>query len=608
MRLLLNTNLAIFFRINNSAVWLLIVWLPVVLAGCAQVSETQEFFEKKPTEIESKMILRDISRVHENPNLYNPLPEMYRTPPQRLAMEDGVRMFYFTRNHPAQQIANDLKRLGYKVSQNPSTNQVIIQAADNAECDVIEEYLLRTDVPPIQVHIDCIILERFADVTKDWETSILIENLFGEQITLGESRGTFDSEGRLTRLEPAFPGASLRESKRGEFGMDFGFWKNEGVSGHQVRAIVDVLESRGYLKILLNPTLETVTGKAATVQIRDRRPVPIRVTEKDKEPYTLTQYEWVSDTLTVTPYAYADGSIGLKTSINIGSASKPEGVIQTSIITQRSIDVAENRVRPGSSLIIGGMRRSENRSVIRGTPFFKDLPLIGPLFSSKDYEENATEIVFILTPTISSGSVPYSETAQMIREKYRTPDYNDILESLVSDPLASDVYVQYLEDKADEAQTEAIRFERKAKRAEFEAEQNRLRAEQTQLEMQLIEAQIEQARREYEQAVAQAKAAQAQAEAAAKERQLQEVLISQTEEEIQNAVKTADEARVAAEKAQAELQQAQKKTEAAREETEKLKARQEVIKAEIESLQQQTQQPPMDTETPIDTETQTEQQ
>ncbi|MHC5163322.1 MAG: hypothetical protein ACYSO4_09465, partial [Planctomycetota bacterium] len=50
--------------------------------------------------------------------------------------------------------------------------------------------------------------------------------------------------------------------------------------------------------------------------------------------------------------------------------------MQTSIITERSIDIGENRLAPGKSLIIGGMRKSEKRSVVRGVPFFKDLPII----------------------------------------------------------------------------------------------------------------------------------------------------------------------------------------------------------------------------------------
>lgn len=547
-----------------------------IFAGlCIAACGCGDFFARKPTEIESKSVIRDIARVRENPHIYNPLPEMYRSAPRRLVLEDGVRMFYFTKHHPAKDIADNLKTLGFKVSQNPSTNQVIIHAVDEAECDTVEDYLSRTDVPPIQVHIDCIILERFGDVTKDWETTILIENLFGEQITLGEDKYP----------GAAFPGAALREAQRSTFGLDFGFWHNEGIPGHQVRAIVDILESRGYLKILLNPTLETVNGKAATVQIRDRAPIEKIVTDKTRS-YTVVDYQWVTDTVTVTPHVYADGSIGLKTSITIGSQSKPEGVVQKPIITQRSIDVAENRIEPGKSLIIGGMRKSENRSVVRGVPFFKDLPLIGILFSSKDFEENANEIIFVLTPSISSGGVHYTEMADMIREKYRTPDLETQLDDLVADPLAGDVYTGYVEEKSDRAKADVIRFEREAQRADFEAQEERLRAERSMLEVQALRAQAEQARTQYEQAVAQTKAARAQTEAAAKEAQMQQALISRTAEEIEQAVAEAAAAQTQAEQAQAELDAARQKAQAAEQEAHQVKARQAAIEAEIQELRQ----------------------
>jgi hypothetical protein len=489
-------------------------------------------------------------------------------------------MFYFTKHHPAKEIADDLKKLGYKVSQNPSTNQVIIHAADSDECDTIEEYLSRTDVPPIQVHVDCIILERFGDVTKDWETTILIENLFGEQVTLGEDKYP----------GAAFPGASLREGQRSTFGMDFGFWKNEGVPGHQIRAVIDILESRGYLKILLNPTLETVNGKAATVQIRDRAPIQKDVTSGNRTSYSVVDYQWVTDTVTITPFVYADGSIGLQTAITIGSQSKPEGVVQRPIITQRSIEVAENRIEPGKSLIIGGMRKSENRSVVRGVPFFKDLPIIGTFFSSKDFEENATEIVFILTPSISSGGVHYTEMADMIRQKHRTPEYDTNLDELVADPMAGDVYTQYVEDKSDKTRAETVRLRRETQRAEFQAREEQLRAEQAILEMQALRTQTEQAKAQYDQSVAQTKAALAQAEAAAAEAQVQQALISQTEEEIQKAAAAAAAAQQAAQQAQAELEAASQKTRKAEEEAQKAKAQKEAVQAEIDKLQQDKQQ------------------
>lgn len=539
------------------------------MSGCG------DFFAIKPTEIESKSIISDISRIRENPNVYNPLPEMYRTPPKRLVAAEGIKMFYFTKHHPAVEISADLKKMGFVVSQNPSTNQVVVHAASNEECDIIEDYLSRTDVPPIQVHVDCIILERFGDMTQDWETTLLIENLFGEKVTLGEDK--FPGA--------AFPGASLRESQRSTFGLDFGIWKNKGVSGHQIRAAVDVLESRGYLKILLNPTLDTVNGKTATVQIRDRAPIEVTVTERTGNPYKLTKYEWVADTLTVTPSVYADGSIGLKTAITIGSKSKPEGVVQTPILTQRSIDVAENRIEPGKSLIIGGMRRSENRSVVRGVPFFKDLPLIGPLFSSKDFEENATEIVYILTPSISSGSVEYSKMADSLRKKYNGLS-NDPNAMGAADSAAGETYTQFVEAKSAQASAETIRLQRDAKRAEFEAQEERLRAERAMLESKALLAQAEQAKAQYEQSVAQINAAQAQAEVAAKEAEVQKAFISQTTEEIQKAAAAAVAAGAAAQKANAEFEAARQKTQKAQEEAEKAKAQYDALQAEIEKINQ----------------------
>ena len=94
-----------------------------------------------------------------------------------------------------------------KISQNAPTNQMIIDCANDEEADKVLEFLEMVDVPPIQVNIDCLILERFGDETMDWETSIMIENFLGQGITLGEARYGATTAGIL---DPAFPGASLR--------------------------------------------------------------------------------------------------------------------------------------------------------------------------------------------------------------------------------------------------------------------------------------------------------------------------------------------------------------------------------------------------------------
>lgn len=449
---------------NNSGLeYLLLVLVVFCVCGCG------EFFAHKPTELRTREILSELREIKENPNIKNPLPELYREPPKIMKAKEGVKLFYFTKHHTVDKLSKMIKEQftkkevgtdgkkehipGYAVSENTAANQLIVQCPAEEEANKILEFLDAVDVPPIQVNIDCLILERFADVTMDWETTIKIENLLGEKITMG---GKTDSSGNLL---PAFPGASLRESKRSTFGLDFGYWKNKGVTGHEIRAVVDILVSRGYLKILMNPTIETVNGRKGMVTLRDYAPIEKIVTPQGVDPYSLTEYQWVADMLEVTPHVFADGSIGLATKIQLGSKSKPEGVVQTSIITERTAAIEENRIKPGDSLYVAGIRKSEERAVVRGVPLLKDIPVIGILFSSKDFEEKSTEVIFILTPSISSGGVKYTDVVEDIRRKMAKPEYEAGLHEALTDPFGKGIYTEQIEQLAAKAEFERFKAE-----------------------------------------------------------------------------------------------------------------------------------------------------
>ncbi|MBN2456691.1 MAG: hypothetical protein JXB29_09190 [Sedimentisphaerales bacterium] len=442
----------------------LIVAVVVCINGCG------DFFAQKSSELQSEVLLGELRQVKENPNVENTLPELYTGPAKKLKVKDSIKLFYFTKHHSADELAkivtnqfskmtlnaegNTLYVPYYAITPNSATNQLIVDCPSEQEADKVLEFLKMVDIPPIQVNIDCLILERFADVTTDWETTIKVENFLGEDITLGGKTDATTGE-----LLPAFPGASLRESKRATFGLDVGYWRNRGVTGHEFRAVVDMLISKGYLKILMNPTLETINGQKAKIYSKDNVPIEKIVTAEGVAPYSITEYQWVIDSLEVTPHVFADGSIGLATIVTLGSRSKPEGVVQASIITERSVEVAENRIKPGDSLVIGGIRKTEERAVVRGVPFLKDIPLLGVLFSSKDFEEKSNEVIFILTPSISSGGIKYAEAIRKIKEKYAPPKYEAGLHEALTDPFGVSVYTDQVEQQAAEAEFERIKAE-----------------------------------------------------------------------------------------------------------------------------------------------------
>jgi DNA segregation ATPase FtsK/SpoIIIE-like protein len=553
----------------------------LLLGGCG------DFFAAKPTAVQSLAILDELGQVRESPHVNNPLPEIYRQPPSRLTIKDGVKLFYYTRHHPAGTIAALVKeQMGIDASVNAATNQLVLFCKDDAQATLTENYLTLIDVPPVQVNVDCLILERFGDITTDWETSIMIENFLGEGITLGEARGTFNNQGVLTSLDPAFPGAAIRETERAKFGLDFGYWIDKGVPGHQVRAVVDVLISQGYLKILLNPTLETVNGQKATVTIKDLAPIEEVQTSRGgtSSVYNITQYTWVENTLTVTPFVYSDGSIGLTTDIKIGSRSKPEGVVQRAIITERSINVAENRVLPGQSLIIGGMRKSEKRSVIRGIPFFKDLPLIGILFSSKDFEEKGTEIIYILTPSISSGGQEHSKVVQDIRRKHADPEYKAGLKQMLTEPFDSSIYGTMVEKQAADAELKKMEAEMEREQAMMRAQTEKDRADRASAEAEKLRKKAEQMAAQAQKAAAEAQKAAEQAAAATTQTESQRKRALELQQQKDKAHADAQQAQQAAAAAAQEAQTAAQKAQQAQQQLEQSRQAAEKAAAEVERV------------------------
>jgi len=438
----------------NSSRWLLtaltvglVIWVGGYCTLFAQTN-TEHNAEKAIKDLQIDTSLTD-------PNI--PIPEIYETPPkivpQMVGGKEEFKLFYFCKQHTS----DELKKIvheqfatrlfnekgkstqvsDYTVSSNPATNQLIVRCPLREDIDAVLELLEAVDVPPIQVKIDCLISEIYADFTFDRETTIEIGELFGEDIAMkpgglpfGTSVQDLINEGG--EIPPAFPGASLRELIRARMGLNIGYLS----AAHEFTALVDLLESRGYLKILMNPMLQTINGKTAIV--KSTQHVPLQTVTKfipakgEYFPQTEIDYIDVIDSLEITPHVFADGTIALETDILLGARNTPDGVKQVPIITKREITSKENRIRSGESLIIGGIRKTIEFGVVRGVPILKDIPILGFLFSGEDTEKRAVETVFVLTPTYSTGGRPKQEIMEGIRKKH-APASPSVLQEAVTD-------------------------------------------------------------------------------------------------------------------------------------------------------------------------------
>ncbi|MCP4256811.1 MAG: type II and III secretion system protein, partial [Planctomycetes bacterium] len=390
----------------------LVIWVGGYCSLFAQTN-TEHNAEKAIAELQIDTSVND-------PNI--PIPEIYETPPkiipQMVGGKEEFKLFYFCKQHTSDEIkkivheqfatklfnekGKSTQVSDYTVSSNPATNQLIVRCPLREDAEAVLELLEAVDVPPIQVKIDCLVSEIYADFTFDRETTVAIENLFGTDIAMKPGGTAFGANiAQLVNDDlflPAFPGASIRELIRSRMGLQIGYLDQDDIT-----VLVDLLESRGYMKILMNPMLETINGKTSTV--KSTQQVPLQTitkyipTQGDYIPQTEIEYEDVIDSLEITPHVFADGTIALEAHILLGARNTPDGVKQVPIVTKREITSKENRIRPGESLIIGGIRKTVDFGVVRGVPILKDIPILGFLFSGEDTEQRAVETVFVLTPT-----------------------------------------------------------------------------------------------------------------------------------------------------------------------------------------------------------------
>ncbi len=562
-----------------------------------------DFFAHKPTEIEARNIIREQSIIKPASDTGIRVPEIYTQPPEivegKIGDQIDARLYYFTKHHTASKLAvlintqfvkeflnqknKPYPKIIYSVNANDATNQLIVRCPSVAEAEQVQDFLKHVDIPPIQVKIDCLISEIYADVTMDWATTVEIENLLGEGIT----------------LSGIMPGAALRDIARDTFGLEAGYIAQSTATGspagHLFSAVVDVLISRGYLKILMNPQLEVLNGETAVIETSEQIPLDEIRDVHPTSGFILysTRYEKIIDRLEVTPYVFGDGYIGIKTKVLIGSKSTPEGVKQTPIVTTREVTVEENRIRQGESLIIGGIRKTEQRSVIRGIPFLKDIPILGILFSSKDFEERTKEVLFILTPTISTGGVSNEEIRADLSRKHTGVKSQDLAKA-IQDPFGAGMYTELVEERAaqaeidrlkarmkqTEAQLKAKELEQKLRNLTEQSEVDKARADQTQIQKAAADKARQEAETTAKQALEDKAKAEAEKSAADKARQEAEATAKQALEDKAKAETEKSAADKARQEAETAAQKAKEETKAQKAATEK--ARAEAAKAAAE--------------------------
>ena len=233
----------------------------------------------------------------------------------------------------------------------------------------------------------------------NFTTAILSENAF--PLTTAAGLGTLPTAGIATTGVAAGLLQLFNQGPAGA-GNPFG---NSGIaaawgSGNQaINGAIRAMERDGLLKTLAEPNLTAVSGESAKFLAGGEFPIPV----VDTLGQVSVTFKEFGIGVAFTPVVLSEGRISLKIEVEVSELTNDGAVVLSSI----SIPALKKReakstveLPSGGSLALAGLLSQDTRQDIDGFPGLKDIPILGTLFRSRDYQNSETELVIIVTPYI----------------------------------------------------------------------------------------------------------------------------------------------------------------------------------------------------------------
>jgi pilus assembly protein CpaC len=161
--------------------------------------------------------------------------------------------------------------------------------------------------------------------------------------------------------------------------------------------LIDALKSDGLVKILAEPTLIALSGKTASFLVGGEFPVPVPSGDGD----ITIDYKDFGVKLSFTPTVLSDTKINIHVNpevseLDFSVAVQILGYVVPGLTTRKAETVIE--LADGQSFAIAGLLKETARDAISKFPGLGDIPILGALFRSRQFQKNETELVIIATP------------------------------------------------------------------------------------------------------------------------------------------------------------------------------------------------------------------
>ena len=181
-----------------------------------------------------------------------------------------------------------------------------------------------------------------------------------------------------------------------------------GVRSNGNFATFDAQKRDGLVKVLAEPTIMAISGQEASFLAGGKIFIPVSQTNNNGQPTITLEEKEFGVAVKFTPTVLEGGRINLKVAPEVSDLNKQgigisaTGINTTAILPSFTTRRATTTVQlfDGQSFAIGGLIKNNVTTNIKALPMLGEVPVLGALFRSSDFQTDRSELVFIVTPRL----------------------------------------------------------------------------------------------------------------------------------------------------------------------------------------------------------------
>ncbi|WP_297455857.1 type II and III secretion system protein family protein [Ferrovum sp.] len=250
-----------------------------------------------------------------------------------------------------------------------------------------------------------------------------LDDRMGANTALGQQGGT--TFGGVSSFTNANPTQTIANSSASTLVSNFTLLGGVGYTGGITNMTLQGEIDKGRAKVLAEPNIVAMSGQEASFLAGGKIYIPIpQSTGVAGGVFITLQEEDYGVGLNFLPTVLDGGKINLRVSPEVSEllttgttfGSGTSAMVVPTITTRRASTTVQ--LNDGESLAIGGLIQSNILETIKAFPLLGELPILGPLFRSSEFQHNRTELVFVVTPHLVKGT---TERVALPSDSFKPP-------------------------------------------------------------------------------------------------------------------------------------------------------------------------------------------